>query len=101
VDIIALESTPCGTNSVKISFCVSIYVIDSTERVLTRRVLGVVTQVKMGDPADVSMGVGDKAQGAPSTSLLFAGLQTAEMWQAGGLADMRANPKQLVYGWGL
>jgi hypothetical protein len=77
VDIIALESTPCGTNLVRISVCVSIYVIDSTSRVLTSRVLRVVTQVKMGDPTDVSIGMGDKAQGAPSASLLLVGLQTA------------------------
>jgi hypothetical protein len=101
VDIITFEATPCGTNGVRVSFCVSIYAIDSTSRVLTRRVLRVVTQVKMGDPADVSMGVGDEAQGAPNTSLPFAGLQTAEMCQAGGLAGMRANPKQLVDCWGL
>jgi hypothetical protein len=101
VEGITLESTPCGTKLVRVSFCVSVYVIDSTSRVLTRRVLRVVAQVKMGDPTDVSLGVGDKTQGAPSTSLRLGGLQTAEMCQAGGLADMKSDPKQLVDGWGL
>jgi hypothetical protein len=79
VDIIALESTPGGTNLVGISICVSIYVIDRTSCVLTKGVFRVVTQVETRNGPEVRGIMGYNAQCTTRASPFLVGLQAAEV----------------------